>query len=144
MIAAIRRPADDDELDAALDLRRRVFCDEQGVPLELERDGRDATALHLVAVDGSGAVVATCRLLHDGGAMLLQRMAVDRAARGLGVAARLLDAAHAEAAAAGAREVELHAQLAVRDFYARAGYAAEGPEFEEAGIVHVAMRRAVP
>jgi len=144
VIAAIRRPTGDDELGAALDLRRRVFCDEQGVPLELERDGRDATALHLVAVDGSGAVVATCRLLHDGGAMLLQRMAVDRAARGLGVGARLLDAAHAEAAAAGAREVELHAQLAVRDFYARAGYAAEGPEFEEAGIVHVAMRRAVP
>ena len=144
MIAAIRRPAGDDELSAALDLRRRVFCHEQGVPLALERDGRDATAMHLVAVDGSGAVVATCRLLHDGGAMLLQRMAVDRAARGLGVGARLLDAAHAEAAAAGAREVELHAQMAVRDFYARAGYAAEGPEFEEAGIVHVAMRRAVP
>ncbi len=32
----------------------------------------------------------------------------------------------------------------MRDFYARAGYAAEGPEFEEAGIAHVLMRRAVP
>jgi predicted GNAT family N-acyltransferase len=140
---AIRRP-EGHELAAALDLRRRVFCEEQGVPLELERDGRDATALHLVAVDGSGAVVATCRLVRDGDAMMLQRMAVDRAARGLGVGARLLDAAHAEAAAAGAGEVELHAQVAVRDFYARAGYAAEGPEFEEAGIAHVVMRRALP
>ena len=143
MAEAIRCP-EGHELVAALDLRRRVFCEEQGVPLELERDGRDATALHLVAVDGSGAVVATCRLVRDGDAMMLQRMAVDRAARGRGVGARLLDAAHAEAAAAGADEVELHAQVPVREFYARAGYAAEGPEFEEAGIAHVVMRRAVP
>ncbi|HSJ74369.1 MAG TPA: GNAT family N-acetyltransferase [Miltoncostaeaceae bacterium] len=132
------------DLAAALELRRRVFCEEQGVPEELERDADDATALHLVAVEPSGAVVATCRLVERGGAMLLQRMAVARAARGRGLGARLLDAAHAEAAAAGAGEVELHAQVAVRDFYARAGYAAEGPEFEEAGIAHVLMRRAVP
>ena len=96
-----------------------------------------------MAVDPSGAVVATCRLVRRGRTMALQRMAVDRAARGRGLGARLLDAAHAEAAAEGAGEVELHAQLAVRDFYARAGYAAEGPEFEEAGIAHVVMRRAV-
>jgi predicted GNAT family N-acyltransferase len=37
----------------------------------------------------------------------------------------------------------LHAQIAARDFYARAGYAAEGGEFLDAGIVHVAMRRAL-
>jgi predicted GNAT family N-acyltransferase len=89
-------------------------------------------------------VVATCRLLRRGDAMVLQRMAVERGARGRGLGARLLDAAHAAAAAAGAGQVELHAQLAVRDFYARAGYAAEGEEFEEAGIAHVLMRRAVP
>ena len=82
--------------------------------------------------------------MRRGDAMALQRMAVEPGARGRGLGARLLEAAHAEAAAAGAREVELHAQLAVRDFYARAGYAAEGAEFEEAGIAHVVMRRAVP
>ena len=129
---------------AALALRHRVFCGEQGVPEALERDARDATALHLVALDASGGVVGTCRLLPHGGAMLLQRMAVARSARGRGVGARLLGLAHAEAAASGAREVELHAQMGARDFYARAGYAAEGPEFEEAGIAHVLMRRPVP
>ena len=114
------------------------------MPEELERDADDATAIHLVAVEPSGSVVATCRLLRHGSALVLQRMAVERDARGVGLGARLLDAAHAEAAAAGAREVELHAQVAVRDFYARAGYAAEGAEFEEAGIAHVVMRRALP
>ena len=138
------RAAGGTDLAAALELRRRVFCEEQGVPEELERDADDATAIHLVAVEPSGSVVATCRLLRHGSAVVLQRMAVERDARGVGLGARLLDAAHAEAAAAGAREVELHAQVAVRDFYARAGYAAEGAEFEEAGIAHVVMRRAVP
>jgi predicted GNAT family N-acyltransferase len=141
--ATIRRASGPD-LAAALELRRAVFCDEQGVPEELERDGLDRTALHLVAVDASGAVVATCRLVRSGDAVVLQRMAVARAARGRGLGAELLEAAHAEAVAAGAVEVELHAQMAVRDFYARAGYAAEGDEFEEAGIAHVLMRRAVP
>jgi predicted GNAT family N-acyltransferase len=140
---AVRR-AEAGELAAALELRRRVFCAEQGVPEVLERDGRDGEALHLVALDAAGEVVGTCRLLRRGDAMVLQRMAVERAARGSGVGARMLALAHAEAAAAGAREVELHAQLEVRGFYARAGYAAEGVEFEEAGIVHVLMRRAVP
>jgi predicted GNAT family N-acyltransferase len=140
---AVRR-ASGSELAAALELRRRVFCEEQGVPEELERDRDDATAIHLVSVDPSGAVMATCRLVRRGPVMALQRMAVDRVARGRGVGTRLLDAAHAEAAAAGADEVELHAQVAVRDFYARAGYVPEGAEFEEAGIAHVVMRRALP
>lgn len=138
------RRASSSQREAALALRHRVFCVEQGVPEELERDGRDHDALHLVALDAEGVVVGTCRLLRHGDAMLLQRMAVAPEARGLGVGALMLDAAHAEAAAAGARAVELHAQVAVRGFYARAGYAAQGPEFDEAGIPHVVMRRAVP
>jgi predicted GNAT family N-acyltransferase len=138
------RRATDADLEAALALRRRVFCEEQGVPEELELDGRDADALHLVAVDASGAVVGTCRLRRRGSTAILQRMAVARDERGRGVGARLLALAHAEAEAAGAREVELHAQDGARDFYARAGYRAEGPEFEEAGLAHVLMRRALP
>ena len=38
-------------------------------------------------------------------------------------------------------EVELHAQVSARGFYERAGYAAVGEEYEEAGIAHVTMRR---
>jgi predicted GNAT family N-acyltransferase len=138
------RRATGGDLAAALELRRRVFCGEQGVPEELEQDGRDPGAVHLVAVDRAGVVVGTCRLLRRGRGMVLQRMAVDRSARGRGVGALMLDLAHDEAAAEGAREIELHAQVAVRDFYARAGYAAQGGEFEEAGIAHVVMRRPVP
>ena len=140
MSVAVRRarPAD---LAGAFALRLEVFCREQGVPEELERDGHDATAIHLVAVVPGGEVVGTCRLLHDGPRMRLGRMAVARAHRSRGIGADLLELAHREARDAGAREVALHAQVPVRDFYAGAGYVAEGEEFQDAGIPHVLMRR---
>ncbi len=76
--AAIRRATGPD-LAAALELRRRVFCEEQGVPEELERDAHDATALHLVAdraLRGRGRdLPARCGA---GAPMVLQRMAVER------------------------------------------------------------------
>jgi predicted GNAT family N-acyltransferase len=50
-----------------------VFCDEQGVSLAAELDGRDDEALHLVVVE-DGAVIATCRLLLDGDKVKLARM----------------------------------------------------------------------
>ena len=138
--AAAARPARDDELPQVMALRVAVFCEEQGVPEELERDAHDATALHLV-VDEGGVVAGTCRLVGDGEVMRLGRMAVARERRGAGLGALLLAGAHEAARAAGAREVELHAQVDVRGFYERAGYVAEGEVFEEAGIAHVTMRR---
>ena len=37
----------------------------------------------------------------------------------------------------------LHAQASAAPFYLRAGYSVEGAPFEEAGIPHVAMRKAL-
>lgn len=134
------RRARADELPAVLALRFAVFCEEQGVPQEMEHDAEDAAAVHLVVEDG-GAVIGTCRLIGAGERIRLGRMAVTRPRRGEGLGAVLLAHAHEVAAEAGAREVELHAQVDVRGFYERAGYRAEGRVFEEAGIAHVTMRR---
>ena len=49
------------ELRAALALRQAVFVMEQGVDAELETDGLDAAALHVVAT-AAGAVVGTARI----------------------------------------------------------------------------------
>lgn len=138
--APTARRARADELPALLALRFAVFCEEQGVPEEMEHDAEDATAVHLV-LDDAGLVIGTCRLLGTGPRIRLGRMAVVRPRRGEGLGAVLLAHAHEVAAAAGAREVELHAQVDVRGFYERAGYTAEGEVFEEAGIAHVTMRR---
>jgi predicted GNAT family N-acyltransferase len=47
-------------------IREAVFIQEQGVPAELEWDGSDAQATHLLAIEPGGQAVGTARLLPDG------------------------------------------------------------------------------
>ena len=136
----VRGAADRGEVEEAMRLRERVFCGEQGVPLAAERDGRDAGALHVVALE-DGALVGTCRLLFDGDAALLGRLAVDPGARRRGVGEAILAEAERCARAAGARRVSLHAQVAARGLYDRAGYEPRSAPFVEQGIEHVAMEK---
>jgi predicted GNAT family N-acyltransferase len=143
LTVTVRPARDPAEIEQAMDLRVRVFVDEQGVPPEEELDELDERATQMVALDDSG-VIATCRLRYpEPGSCKLERMAVERRARRLGVGARLLAGAEDEARAAGAREMLLHAQLRAQDFYASHGYEAEGENFMDAGIEHIAMRRAL-
>ncbi len=140
MTVEIRRVADEAEMAAALDVRHRVFCVEQGVPKREEIDGRDGEAVHLVAVE-DGKVLGTCRLLFVDRTVQFSRLAVDPAARRRGLATRLLRAADAEALDAGARRIVLHAQTYARDLYLADGYEPRGHVFVEAGIEHVAMEK---
>jgi predicted GNAT family N-acyltransferase len=139
--ATVAGPADWPGIAA---LRTRVFVDEQGVPPEVEQDDADATAVHALSRDDSGAVVATGRLLLRGdGTASIGRMATDASARGQGHGAAVLGVLQEEARRRGVELVELHAQVTARRFYERAGYVAVGPEYDEAGIRHVTMRRAL-
>jgi predicted GNAT family N-acyltransferase len=138
----VRRAAGPAEIEAALDLRYRVFCGEQGVSLEADRDGLDAEALHLVAIDGE-RLVGTCRLLFGDGVARLGRMAVEPDARGRGIGAAVLDEAERESRAAGVDRITLHAQIAARSLYERGGFAQVGVVFLEEGIPHLTMEKAV-
>ncbi|MGH2984611.1 MAG: GNAT family N-acetyltransferase [Solirubrobacterales bacterium] len=135
------RPARDAaEVEAAMDLRVRVFCDEQGVDREAELDGLDDEATQIVALDQRG-VIATCRLRFVDGDCKLERMAVERRHRGGGAGGRLLEAAEDEARHQGASVMLLDAQRRAEGFYAAAGYRAEGEPFMEEGIEHVRMSK---
>lgn len=142
MSVEIRRADGRAEMDALLDLRHRVFCVEQGVPKREELDGRDADAIHLVALDSDdGRVLGTCRLLLVDRTVQLSRLAVEPDARRRGIASALLRAADREAAAARAKRIVLHAQTYARELYAADGYEERGRTFVEAGIEHVAMEK---
>ena len=134
----VRPTRDAAEVEAAMDLRVRVFCDEQGVSQEEELDGLDEGA-QILALDESG-VIAACRLRDLGAEWKLRRMAVEARVRGLGVGARLLAGAEEEAQAAGAQTMVLHAQRRAEPFYSANGYAPEGEAFMDAGIPSIAMR----
>jgi predicted GNAT family N-acyltransferase len=143
LTVTVRTARDPAEVEAAKELRVKVFCDEQGVDASEELDEFDDLATHLIAVDETG-VLATCRLREvDAGAWKLERMAVGRDSRDLGVGARLLAGAEREARDAGAATMVLNAQVGARRFYASHGYEPEGETFMEAGIEHIRMTKAL-
>jgi predicted GNAT family N-acyltransferase len=134
----VREARDDGERAAAMRIRHEVFVVEQAVPEELEVDGRDGEATHLVAVR-DGEVLATCRLIHAGDTVSLGRLAVGARARRQGVAGRILRAAEEWARARGARRVALSAQTYAIGLYVAAGYTTLGEPYMEAGIEHIDM-----
>ncbi|MEU7731321.1 GNAT family N-acetyltransferase [Streptomyces sp. NPDC040724] len=138
---------------ACFAVRTEVFVVEQSVPESIEYDAYDAGAVHVLAVGPDGEPLGTGRLLH-GAAVLaktgdpavgaLGRLAVRKVARGLGVGVALVRAIEAEAVRLGLTGVDLGAQTHALGFYERLGYVAYGPEFQDAGIPHRAMRRPLP
>ncbi len=118
-------------------VREQVFMREQGVPEELEWDGEDAQAIHVIARNDDGEVIGTGRLLRNGH---IGRMAVLADWRGRGVGSALLSALLEEARRLGLKQVFLHAQLQAIGFYARHGFKTHGNVFPDAGIPHRSMR----
>lgn len=122
-------------------VRRAVFIDEQGVAEALEWDEYDAVSTHWLALAGDeGSPIGCARLRPDGH---LGRMAVLSAWRGRGVGRALLDAVLHAARMRGERVLRLSAQVHAARFYAHAGFVADGPVYEEAGILHVAMQKSL-
>lgn len=121
-------------------VRTDVFVDEQRIPVEMEWDVADATAVHALARNRLGLAVATGRLLqHAPGVGRIGRMAVNRVLRGSNLGRDVLRALMQEASERGDHEVLLHAQRTAEGFYARLGFVRRGEPFEEAGIVHIEM-----
>lgn len=130
-------------VDAAK-LRTEVFVNEQRVPLELEWDEADHTAVHAVAYNFLDQPVATGRLLlNSTGTGRIGRMAVKRVLRGSHLGGDLLHALMTVARQRGDARLMLHAQLAAQSFYQRAGFSIHGDPFDEAGIPHIEMTRAL-
>jgi ElaA protein len=120
-----------------LKLRVDVFVVEQACAYP-ELDGRDLEpGARQLWVEASGEVVATLRVLDDGDALRVGRVATAAAARSAGHAARLMARA---IELAGGRAVVLDAQSHLQAWYERLGFVVNGDEFVEDGIAHVPMR----
>ncbi|MFD0309129.1 GNAT family N-acetyltransferase [Streptomyces sp. NPDC127119] len=149
----VRVAEDPADREACFAVRKEVFVVEQEVPEDLEYDAYDAVAVHVLAVGEDGLPLGAGRLLHgeaaagrtggEPGVGALGRLAVVKAARGLGVGVALVRGIEDAARARGLVAVDLHAQTHALGFYERLGYVAYGPEFPDAGIAHRAMRRAL-
>ena len=128
----------------AMKVRIEVFVEEQRIPLAMEQDPADEVSLHAVAYNRLGMPVATGRLLPAEEATgRIGRMAVKRVLREAGIGSQVLQALVAAAAKRGDAAVSLHAQRSAEGFYASSGFAAQGDGFEEVGLPHIEMVRAV-
>jgi predicted GNAT family N-acyltransferase len=118
-------------------IRFTVFCEEQGVPRQIELDEQDSVSVHAVVFEGT-TPVATGRLLPDGH---IGRMAVLKQWRARGIGGLMLTRLLERAKERGHSEVALSAQIHAVPFYRAHGFVEEGAEYLEAGIRHQAMRR---
>ena len=123
----------------AMEIRKRVFVDEQGftdVP-----DETDAAAVHILLWDGDDAV-ATARILPYGdGNMLVGRIAVLPTRRGGGLGRIVVGAAERAAREMGASRIVIHAQKHACGFYLALGYSSFGEEDSVEGKAHVWMEK---
>jgi ElaA protein len=126
-------------LYAVLRLRLQVFVVEQRCPYQ-DLDGRDTEpdTRHVWYGDGEVPLAYLRILAEPDGTARIGRVCVDPAARGTGLARRLMLGA---LDLIGPRPVILDAQSYLAGFYAGLGFASTGPEFVEDGIPHVPMRR---
>ena len=139
---------------AALEIRRRVFSEEQGVADLRVADSDDARSLIALATfppsvssNGQRRPISTGRLtlpLLKGGQALVAWVATIPEARGQGAGGLVMRFLLEAADNAGAREVALAAQLPAENFYRRLGFSPVGPLYDVRGIPHRRMVRPRP
>jgi Predicted acyltransferase len=125
---------------SARDIRRKVFIEEQHVPVEEEWDALDDIATHvLVTVDAIPA--GTARFYPEDGWLKIGRVAVLLPYRGLGLGHALLRYSLEHGDTGEYDRVFLNAQTDKMRFYEKHGFHRIGEEFDEAGIQHIRMER---
>ena len=137
----VRRAESPEDVRACLRLRWTVFVEEQGVRPSEEVDAHDQVAVHALALIDGVPCGAARFIFASPRVAKIQRMAVIDQVRKRGVGRALLAFLEEEARGRGAVRFTLWAQTHARPFYQQAGYTAEGPEFDDAGIPHVLMSK---
>jgi len=117
-------------------VRKHVFIEEQGVPVDMEIDEFDPIAKHALAYVDSECV-GTARLIAlPGNIGKIGRMAVLQTYRRQGLGRQLLNVLLESCKSQGVAQLELHAQLLAIPFYEQFGFIAQGEMYYEAGIAH--------
>lgn len=132
-----------DKLAEIRAVRVQVFQIEQGIDPALEFDGNDETAIHILAyLDNQPVGTTRIRYLNNQTAKI-ERLAVLAEARGQGIGKQLMVKALEVVAQNQIKEVIVHAQAHVKNLYHKLGFKQDGEEFEEAGILHVKMKKSL-
>jgi len=131
--------ADVNEHQKCLDIRKKVFIEEQKVDKDIEVDEHEKDAVHfLVYVDKKA--VATGRFRIKNSFLKFERMAVLKDCRGMKLGSKLLNYMKEVGFDKYPRYLQItHAQKSAISFYEKNGWVKMGKAFMEANIEHFLM-----
>jgi len=125
------------ELDQVIAIRKEVFVEGQNVPVELEIDGLDDKAEHVIAYLDEEPI-GCARIRFDTYAKL-ERIAIVEKYRGKGFGRKITEFLIDYCKQKNVDEIRLHAQMYTADFYKKLGFLVRGKTFFEADIEHIEM-----
>ncbi len=139
----IRKVSTAEELRQAQEIRVTVFEEEQGIPHELNIDGVDQTASHVLALDGE-LPVATARLtIVAEGQGVIARIGVLPSHRGRGLGKHLVQELETIGRSEGLHTLCLEPHAHLEDFYHAMGYEKVAGSVDVAGHRLIRMRKEV-
>lgn len=140
------RKVDEHIFEMCLQLRMKVFVEEQGVGIDEEIDEYDDLSrndvVHIAAIQ-MGKVLGTARYVIKNKQFKIGRVAVDKESRGLKVGTKLLQYIEIQALNNGIESLILGAQISATDFYKSLGFIEYGEIFDDAGIDHIMMKKQI-
>jgi predicted GNAT family N-acyltransferase len=133
----------EENLRKAFDIRKAVFVEEQGVPLEDEFDEFDnlnGQCEHILVYYGEQPVgTGRVRWVDEFGK--LERICILEPYRKFGLGKVIITALEEIAQERGATRVKLHGQTHAEGFYKKLGYQSSSNVFLEDGIPHLLMTK---
>ncbi len=126
------------ELKKVFEIRNEVFVLEQKVERNIEYDEFEEEATHFIAKINKKSI-GCARLRAINQKAKLERIAVLKNYRGNGFGKRITNFMIDYCKSKGFKEIFMHSQLYISDFYEKFGFRKKGEIFEEAGIKHVLM-----
>ena len=124
--------------DDIIGIRTEVFIDEQGFKDEF--DETDKICSHIVLYDNE-TPVATCRYFEENGVYHIGRVAVIKKYRGLHLGNEIMQIAEAEILKENGKQIEVSAQVRIKDFYNKLGYKEFGDVYFDEYCEHIAMKK---
>ncbi len=130
--------SNEQQLNDAFTIRKKVFVEEQQVPPEEEIDALESEATHFVLyINEEPAGAGRFRTVDGYGK--IERICVLKDFRGTGAGNAIMKKIESFARKEGLKRLKLNAQIQAIPFYSKLGYKVVSEEFLDAGIPHKTM-----
>ena len=131
----------DKERELAFAVRKKVFVEEQGVPVHLELDEYDEIATHFIVLHDNETIAAARLREIEPKIGKVERVCVLPEYRGKHLGVLIMETVEKFAIEQQWAQLKLNAQSYAVPFYEKIGYDVTSPEFMDADIPHRAMKK---